>query len=78
MSDGLDPRIEGRLLALRQMLAMLAAGQPPQALLDAAERSDTSSDEDPGALPSEVYALEHAVAEERAAFARELRLRLGK
>jgi hypothetical protein len=72
----MDPTVEGRLLALRQALAMVIAGKGPDQIL---ERLDDNSDgqEDPGAVPSDGLAVDGALVEERRMLAREIRLRQG-
>jgi len=72
-----DPAVEGRLIALRQMLALIAAGRDPDAILEEAEGVAQDAQEDPGAVPSEGFAIQQATAEERRLFARELRSLLG-
>ena len=50
-----DPSVEGRLLALRQVLAMLVAGQDCDRILDALARAEADGQEDPGAVESPAY-----------------------
>jgi hypothetical protein len=75
MSKDLDPTSEGRLLALRQVVAMLVAGQDCAAILDTLDDAGRDGQEDPGAVPTEAFAIEGALAEERRLLAREIRLR---
>ena len=77
MTDEMDAAIEGRLLALRQVLGMLAAGEDRAAILDRLEETGGDGQEDPGAVPAEGMALELALAEERRQIAREIRRRIG-
>ena len=73
----MDPTVEGRLLALRQVLAMLVAGRDRDGILAALDRAGADGQEDPGAVESGAFAVEGALAEERRMLAQEIRLRAG-
>lgn len=75
MTKDPDPTIEGRLLAQRQVLAMMVAGHSREEILDWLEDAGRDGQEDPGAVESAAYAIEGALAAERRALAREIRLR---
>ena len=77
MTDPIDPRLEGRLLALRHILAQIAAGQTGDALLERLLSAQADGQEDPGAVPTEAFALDGALAEEKRQFVRELERRMG-
>lgn len=74
----IDATVEGRLLALRQVVAMLIAGHDSARILDMLDDAGRDGQEDPGAVLAEAFALEGAIAEERRALAREIRMRGGK
>lgn len=75
MARDLSPALEGRLLAMRKILAALLAGQPPAEVLEAADGVVHDLQEDPGAVSSEGFALEAALAEEMRLIAQEARRR---
>ena len=78
MPNPMDPATEGRLIAQRQVIAMIAAGKTAAELVDWLETGLRDGQEDPGALDdSEAFAIEAALAAEREALAREIRLRAG-
>jgi hypothetical protein len=72
-----DPTTEGRLIALRQALALIAAGKPPDAIAAALDAPVQDGQEDPGAVPNPAFGIEAAIAEERRRIAAEIRLRSG-
>jgi hypothetical protein len=76
MPDPSDPTAEGRLLALRQVLALILAGRDRAAILDWLDAGLLDGQEDPGAVENPAFAVEGALAAERLALAREVRLRL--
>lgn len=77
MTSQLTPTTEGRLIAQRQVIAMLVAGRSQEDILNWLEAAMRDGQEDPGAVTDEAFAIEGALAEERAALAREIRLRSG-
>lgn len=78
MGQGPDLVTEGRLIALRQALAMVIAGKDRASIATALAETVHDGQEDPGAVEMEAFALEAAVADERRAIAREIRLRAGE
>ncbi|SIN79935.1 hypothetical protein [Vannielia litorea] len=74
----MDPTTEGRLIAQRQVIAMLAAGRSTDEILQWLEDAMRDGQEDPGAVSDTAFAIEGALAEERLAIAREIRLRSGR
>lgn len=77
MADPLHPTAEGRLIAQRQVLAMLISGRDKSDILQWLEEAMRDGQEDPGAVESDAFAIEGALAEERQALAREIRMRSG-
>ncbi len=69
-------QLEGRLIALRQIVALLVAGHPDrEAILDLVRERSVMNDgqEDPGAVPTAGVATGTAVAEEYRIFGEEVR-----
>lgn len=73
----MNPSVEGRLIAQRQLLALIVAGRGKDEILEWLEEAMRDGQEDPGAVESDAFAIEGALAEERQALAREIRLRSG-
>ncbi|MCO6383134.1 MAG: hypothetical protein JXQ91_14680 [Vannielia sp.] len=73
----MDPNTEGRLIAQRQVIAMLVAGRGKDEILHWLEEAMRDGQEDPGAVNDTAFAIEGALADERQALAREVRLRSG-
>jgi len=73
----MDSTTEGRLIAQRQVIAMLVAGRGKDEILQWLEEAMRDGQEDPGAVAEEAFAIEGALADERQALAREIRLRSG-
>ncbi|SIO53518.1 hypothetical protein SAMN05444722_3228 [Rhodovulum sp. ES.010] len=73
MPDPADAVTEGRLLALRQLLVQIAAGHSLREILAFTEDVALDGQEDPGAVPSEAFAVAQALADEKRAIARALR-----
>ncbi|MBS8225901.1 hypothetical protein [Vannielia litorea] len=73
----MDSTTEGRLIAQRQMIAMMVAGRGREEILHWLEEAMRDGQEDPGAVNEEAFAIEGALADERQALAREIRLRSG-
>lgn len=73
----MNPSVEGRLIAQRQLLALIVAGRGKDEILQWLEEAMRDGQEDPGAVESDAFAIEGALAEERQALAREIRLRSG-
>jgi hypothetical protein len=67
--------MEGRLLALRQALAMVVAGKDRDALLAWLAAPPGDGQEDPGAVEDGAQVAAAAASRERSALAREIRLR---
>lgn len=62
-----DQTVEGRLLALRQVLALVVAGKDRDDVLARLEDTGGDGQEDPGAVQGEGFAIDAALAEERRA-----------
>ncbi|MBY6048178.1 hypothetical protein [Vannielia litorea] len=73
----MDSTTEGRLIAQRQVIAMIVAGRSKDDILQWLEEAMRDGQEDPGAVNEEAFAIEGALADERQALAREIRLRSG-
>lgn len=73
-----ESALEGRLLALRQALAMVVAGLDREAILAASDGTVHDGQEDPGAVPSAAYALEQALSEEWRMLRREVEALAGR
>ncbi|MGR3793904.1 hypothetical protein [Vannielia sp. SX4] len=73
----MDSTTEGRLIAQRQVIAMIVAGRGKDDILQWLEEAMRDGQEDPGAVNEEAFAIEGALADERQALAREIRLRSG-
>ncbi|MBY6151920.1 hypothetical protein KUV47_01745 [Vannielia litorea] len=73
----MDSTTEGRLIAQRQVIAMILAGRGKDDILQWLEEAMRDGQEDPGAVNEEAFAIEGALADERQALAREIRLRSG-
>lgn len=81
MTISKDPILEGRLLALRDILCHIAAGDRGAALLAALETRVQDGQEDPGASAEDAvtgaaFAIEMAKADEERAFRRVLEVLL--
>jgi hypothetical protein len=74
----MDPEVmEGRLLALRQALAMVLAGKSGDEVLAWLAAPPLDGQEDPGAVEDGAQVAQAAAHRERTALARETRLRRG-
>ncbi|MDF1872245.1 hypothetical protein [Vannielia sp.] len=73
-----DPILEGRMIALRQVLALLIAGRSRDEIINWLDSAMRDGQEDPGAVVDPAFAIEGALSEERAAIAREIHLRSGR
>ena len=69
----MDETVEGRLIALRQALALVIAGEGREAILERLEVPVQTGAEDPGLDPGPAFAIEGAAAEERRLLAEAVR-----